>query len=89
MQHGEVVITEVQGSQLLQRCEGAWFDTLQPVACQVQFLQLVEFRERVACYVAQSAGIRSKSESCLATEQSTIILRRQSTRSYSILIIDP
>ena len=66
VQHGEAVITEVQGSQLLQRCEGAWFDSLQPVACQVQFLQLVELRERVPCYVVQSADIRRKSVSCLS-----------------------
>lgn len=81
MQHGEAVITEVQGSQLLQRREGAWFDSLQPVAGQVEFLQLVELRERVACYVAQSAGIRSKSESCHVTQQSISVLRRQLTRS--------
>lgn len=67
MQHGEAIIAEVQGPQLLQRCEGAWFDSLQPVACQVEFLQLVQLRERVACYVAQSADIRRKSVSCLPT----------------------
>ena len=67
MQYGETVITEVQSSQLLQRCKSSRFDSLQPVSCQVEFLQLVELRERVACHVAESADIRRKSVSCLST----------------------
>jgi hypothetical protein len=67
VQHGEAIIAEVQGSQLLQRSEGTRFDSLQPVARQVEFLQLVQLGERVACDVAQSADIRRKSLSCLST----------------------